>query len=230
MNQRSTAILEAVIEEFINTGEPVSSATLYENHDFGIRPAMIRLELEVLEENGFLTQPHHSAGRVPTDKGYEFFAEQALAIRPRKSMNKNDIRDLFEKSAWHDLLSEFSSELGLLGVVADFTNNTVYKMGLLNLVEHLDWEDRGEINSVIRDFEKMDERLPSATKKMGNLSSSSGRADLKVFVGEKSPVTKSKNLTVIGGNYKIRGAEVTILAIGPKRMDYKRVVRIFRNL
>ena len=230
MDQRSATILEAVIQEFINTGEPVSSATLYENYDFGIKPAMIRLELEALEEDGFLEQPHHSAGRAPTDKGYEFFAERALGLQSRQSADSSGIRNLFMKRAWHDLLSEFSSELGLLGVVADFTNNTVYKMGLEGLVEHLDCEDRDEIGSVIRDFEKMDERLPSATKKMGNPSGSSEQADLKVFVGTKSPVTKSKNLSVVGGNYKICGTEVTILAIGPKRMDYKKVVKIFRNL
>jgi len=222
MNDRTAAILEAVIEEFINTGEPVSSAVLYENYDFGIKPAMIRLELEALHESGFLTQPHHSAGRAPTDKGYEFFAERALAVQSGQVANKNAIRNLFERSAWHDLISEFSSELGMLGVVADFRNDVVYKMGLESLVEHLDCEDRCEISSVIRDFEEMDEQLSRSTKKIG--------AGLKVFIGKKSPVTKSENISVVGGNYKISGADVTILAIGPKRMDYKKTIRIFRNL
>jgi transcriptional regulator of heat shock response len=222
MNERSAAILEAVIEEFINTGEPVSSASLYENYDFGIKPAMIRLELEALKEEGFLEQLHHSAGRAPTDKGYEFFAERALAHRAKRGMDNGGLRDLFMKRAWHDLLSEFSSELGLLGVVADFTNNTVYKLGLEGLVEHLDWEDRGEISGVIRDFEEMDEQLSCATKKIGD--------GPKVFIGKKSPVTKSRNLSVVGGNYRVRGTEVTILAIGPKRMDYRKTIKMFRNL
>ena len=230
MDQRSATILEAVIQEFINTGEPVSSATLYKNYDFGIKPAMIRLELEALEEDGFLEQPHHSAGRAPTDKGYEFFAERALGLRSNRGADNGGIRDLFLKRAWNDLLSEFSSELGLLGVVADFANNTVYKIGLENLVEHLDCEDRAEISSVIRDFEKMDERLPGAAKKMGDSSGAPGQIDPKVFVGAKSPVTKSESLSVVGGNYKIRGTRVAILAIGPKRMDYKKTIKIYRSL
>lgn len=230
MNERGAAILEAVIEEFINAGAPVSSAALYENYDFGIKPAMIRLELEALEEEGFLEQPHHSAGRAPTDKGYEFFAERALAHRVKRDMDSGGIRDLFMKRAWHDLLSEFSSELGILGVVADFTNNTVYKFGLEGLVEHLDWEDRGEISGVIRDFEEMDEQLHRAAKKMGTPSNSSGQVGPKVFIGAKSPVTKSRNLSVVGGNYKIRGTEVTILVIGPKRMDYRKTIKMFRDL
>ena len=230
MNERTGRILEAVIEEFINTGEPVSSAVLYENYDFGIKPAMIRLELETLENDGFLKQPHHSAGRIPTDRGYEFFAERALEFKSTEADN-GDIRDLFEKHAWRDLLSEFSSELGLLGVVADLKNNMVYKMGLESLVENLDWENRSEISIVIRDFEGMDECLLHSTKKAGSSSNLLGQGDLKVFIGKKSPVTKSENLSVVRGNYIIQGGDmVSIFAIGPKRMDYKKTIKMFRDL
>jgi len=222
MDQRGEAILDAVIEEFISTGEPVSSGSLYEDYDFGIKPAMIRLELEALEEQGLLEQPHHSAGRVPTDKGYEFFAERALGVNASRA-GTHDLKDLFEKRAWQDLLFEFSSELGLLGVIADFQNDTIYKMGLENLVENLDcWEDPSQISAVIRDFEAMDNCLPAAIKKMGN--------DLNVFIGKKSPVTKSDNLSVVGGNYAVRGGTISIFAIGPKRMDYKKTIRILKNL
>jgi transcriptional regulator of heat shock response len=222
MDERSEAILEAVIEEFINTGEPVSSGSLYEDYDFGIKPAMIRLELEALEEHGLLEQPHHSAGRVPTDRGYEFFAARALGVNVSRS-KENDFKDLFEKRAWRDLISEFSSELGLLGVIADFANDAVYKMGLENLVGNLDcWEDPSQISAVIRDFEMMENSLPAAIKKMGT--------GPNVFIGKKSPVTKSDNLSVIGGNYAVRGGTVAIFAIGPKRMDYKKTIRIFKNL
>ena len=81
MNDRASQILEAVIQEFIDTGEPVSSGSLYNKYDFGIKPAMIRLELDALEDGGYLEQPYHSAGRIPTDTGYEFYAKRALAPR-----------------------------------------------------------------------------------------------------------------------------------------------------
>ena len=82
MNERTAQILEAAIQGFINTGEPVSSGWLFDHYDFGIKPAMIRLELDKLEDDGYLEQPHHSAGRVPTDVGYEFFAKQLLSTVP----------------------------------------------------------------------------------------------------------------------------------------------------
>ncbi len=224
MNDRSVNILEAVIQEFIDSGEPVSSGYLYDRYDFGIKPAMIRLELDALEEDGFLVQPHHSAGRVPTDAGYEFFANRMIvnAARAHRHQSEPTLKELLEERAWPDALARLSSELGLLGVAADLAHDMVYKAGLEQLINNLDWQDRDGIRSVIHDFEEVDERLPRAAERMA--------AGPNVFIGKKSPVTKSENLSVVCGNFDIGGATVSIFAIGPKRMDYKKTIRIFKNL
>ena len=122
-------------------------------------------------------------------------------------------------------MSELSRELGLLSVAADLARDAVYKAGLEALVNSLDWEDRSEIRSVIHDFEGVDERLPRAAEKAG----AAGEAP-KVFIGKKSPLTRSENLSVIGGNYRVGNATISIFAIGPKRMDYKKVIRVFKSL
>ena len=224
MNERMAQILEAAVQGFIATGEPVSSGWLYDHYAFGIKPAMIRLELDTLEDEGYLAQPHHSAGRVPTDAGYEFFAGRLLgAARPAAESRERALRELLEERAWPDLLSRLSDELGLLGVVADLTRDAVYKAGLDALVNGLEWEDRGELRSVIRDFEEVDERAPRAAQKLG-------AGGPRVFIGRKSPVTKSESLSVVGGNYQVGNATVSIFAIGPKRMDYRKAIRIFRAL
>lgn len=223
MTERTSQILEAAIQEFINTGDPVSSGLLYENYDFGIKPAMIRLELDELEDRGYLEQPHHSAGRVPTNKGYEFFAGRLLenSIRDHAA-KRNDLRQLFEERAWPDLLTELSAQLGMLSVAADLAREAVYKAGLEQLIDRLDWQDQNGIRSVIHDFEEVDERLAGAAAHMA--------AGPNIFIGRKSPVTRSENLSVIGGNYTIGDATISIFAIGPKRMDYKKVIKVFRNL
>ncbi len=220
--ERLASILEAAIEEFIGSGEPVSSGRLYERYDFGIRPAMIRLELENLSEKGFLEQPHHSAGRVPTDRGYEFFAERALDKQEGGS-HKN-LHSMLARRAWSDLAGEFSNELGLLGVVGD-PEKSLYKEGLDSLVENLDWSDDREIKSVIKDFVEIDERLARIAKKLAP------QKEAQVFVGKKSPVTKSENLSVIMKSYASGGERVMVVAIGPKkRMDYRKTLNIFKNL
>jgi transcriptional regulator of heat shock response len=225
MTDRTAQILEAAIQEFINTGDPVSSGLLYENYDFGIKPAMIRLELDELEESGYLEQPHHSAGRVPTNAGYEFFAKRMLGMDPQVSSaasKKNDLHLMLQEQAWPDLLNELSAQLGLLSVAADLARESVYKAGLQHLIDHLDWQDQNGIRSVIHDFEEVDERAPRAAEKMC--------ASPQIFIGKKSPLTSSDNLSVVGGNYQIGDATISIFAIGPKRMDYKKVIRIFKNL
>jgi transcriptional regulator of heat shock response len=220
MHDRTAEILEAAIQGFITTGEPVSSGWLFDNYDFGIKPAMIRLELDALEEAGYLEQPHHSAGRIPTDAGYEFFVKQSLLNASEARGHSLD--DISARHTLPDVLHELSAELGLLSIAADFARDAVYKSGLEALVNNLDWEDRDEIRSVIRDFEGVDERLPKASEKL--------REGPNVFIGKKSPVTRSENLSVVCGNYTVNGATVSIFAIGPKRMDYRKVIKIFKNL
>jgi len=244
MNDRTSQILEAAIQEFIDTGEPVSSGRLYEQYDFGIKPAMIRLELDALEDGGWLEQPYHSAGRVPTDSGYEFYAARALAASREVAASVASrqiaashrkglaLRDLLERRAYADLMGELSAELGLLSVAMDRAADAIYKTGLEALFENLRWDNREEMRSVIRDFEGVDERLPGAAEKMGAAAAtdSSGQNEPQIFIGKKSPVTESDNLSVIGGNYRVGDTVISIFAIGPKRMDYKKTIRIFRSL
>ncbi len=227
MNDRASQILEAVIQEFIDTGEPVSSGSLYNKYEFGIKPAMIRLELDALEDGGYLEQPYHSAGRIPTDRGYEFYAMRALTTHAADRIAASHrtgtaLRDLLEHRKYADLLSQLSSELGLLSVAMDMAADEVYKTGLEALFENLNFQDRDEMRSVIRDFESIDERMPKASEKMNDQP--------QVFIGKKSPVTDSENLSVIGGNYRVGDTVISIFAIGPKRMDYKKTIKIFRSL
>ena len=78
INQRKLEILKAIISDYVNTGEPVGSRTLAKKYDLGISPATIRNEMSDLEEMGFLEQPHTSAGRVPSSRGYRVYVDQLM--------------------------------------------------------------------------------------------------------------------------------------------------------
>jgi transcriptional regulator of heat shock response len=234
MHDRSAHILEAAIREFIEAGEPVSSGYLFDHYDFGIRPAMIRFEMNDLTERGYLEQPHHSAGRVPTNKGYEFFAQQVLDRTPEGSRADARACHLFEHRAWPEFLDELSDELGLLGAIAEFPRGSVYKEGLANLVNNFEWGSRSELASVIDDFEELDERLAAATAAFDDPDS------LQIFIGRKSPITRSRDLAVVAGEYNLDGeraasgepryGRVLLCAIGPKRMNYQKAVGLLRGL
>ncbi len=224
MDERTMRILDAVVQEFIETGEPVSSGLLYEKYDFGIKSAMIRLELDTLQEEGYLEQPHHAAGRVPTNLGYEFYVKRVLGKRfpmPHR-MARHTPGTITRRRSLPDLLAKLSEELGLLSVAADVARDAVYKSGLQALIERMDFGDREALRSVIRDFEEVDARLSKAAEWMGE--------GPHVFIGKKSPLTRSDELSVVGGNYRIGDATISIFAIGPKRMDYKKVIQTLKGL
>jgi len=78
LNERKTKILEAIINDYIATAEPIGSRTIAKKYDMGISSATIRNEMSDLEEMGFIIQPHASAGRVPSDKGYRLYVDSLM--------------------------------------------------------------------------------------------------------------------------------------------------------
>lgn len=78
LDKRKKEILQAVVDEYINTAEPVSSATLVKKYGLNYSSATVRNELAELEDNGYLDKPHTSAGRVPSEKGYRFYVDELV--------------------------------------------------------------------------------------------------------------------------------------------------------
>jgi heat-inducible transcriptional repressor len=91
LDERKLAVLRAVVEDFVSTNEPVGSKALAERHNLGVSPATVRNDMAVLEEQGYITQPHTSAGRVPTDKGYRLFVDRLSQIKPLSAAERRAI-------------------------------------------------------------------------------------------------------------------------------------------
>ena len=87
ISERKSAILEALIDAHIRTGEAVSSRAVLEATDLGVSAATIRNELAALEREGLVAQPHTSAGRVPTDAGYRYYVDHVSSGRLRNTMH-----------------------------------------------------------------------------------------------------------------------------------------------
>lgn len=82
LDDRKLAILRAIVTDYVSSQEPVGSRVLVERHNLGVSPATVRNDMAVLEEEGYITQPHTSAGRIPTDKGYRLFVDRLAAVKP----------------------------------------------------------------------------------------------------------------------------------------------------
>ena len=76
LDERKLAVLRAIVEDYVSTTEPVGSKSLVDRHGLDVSPATIRNDMAVLEEQGFIAQPHTSAGRIPTEKGYRLFVDR----------------------------------------------------------------------------------------------------------------------------------------------------------
>src|SRR5579875_804 len=97
MDDRKAAILRAVVECYIREAQPVSSAHVTELGNLGVSPATVRNDMAVLEQEGYLLQPHASAGRVPTDKGYRFFVDSLAGTAPLGPAQAELVRMFFAR-------------------------------------------------------------------------------------------------------------------------------------
>jgi len=99
LDERKLEVLRAIVEDFVRTSEPVGSKALAERHHLGVSPATVRNDMAVLEEEGYIAQPHTSAGRVPTDKGYRLFVDRLSSVKPLTAAERRAITSFLEGAA-----------------------------------------------------------------------------------------------------------------------------------
>lgn len=94
--ERRMAVLRAIVEDYVATKEPVGSKALVERHHLGVSPATVRNDMAALEEEGLIQQPHTSAGRIPTDKGYRLFVDRLSQVKPLSAAERRAITTLLQ--------------------------------------------------------------------------------------------------------------------------------------
>ncbi len=96
LEERRLDVLRAIVEGFVLTNEPVGSRTVAERGQLGVSPATVRNDMAALEEEGYIVQPHTSAGRVPTDKGYRLFVDRLQTVKPMSVAERRAIETFLE--------------------------------------------------------------------------------------------------------------------------------------
>jgi heat-inducible transcriptional repressor len=95
-DERRFEVLRAIVADFVSTKEPIGSKTLVERHNLGVSSATVRNDMAVLEAEGYITQPHTSSGRVPTEKGYREFVDRLDDVKPLSSAERRAIQSFLE--------------------------------------------------------------------------------------------------------------------------------------
>ena len=96
LEDRKLEVLRAIVEDYVSTHEPVGSKTLVDRHNLGVSPATIRNDMAALEDEGYIAQPHTSAGRIPTDKGYRLFVDKLSSVKPLTSAERRAIQSFLD--------------------------------------------------------------------------------------------------------------------------------------
>jgi heat-inducible transcriptional repressor len=96
LDDRKLEVLRAIVQDYVHYEEPVGSKALVERHSLGVSPATIRNDMAALEEEGYIAQPHTSAGRIPTDKGYRLFVDRLSGLKPLSAAERRAIAAFLE--------------------------------------------------------------------------------------------------------------------------------------
>lgn len=232
---RQTQILVAIIEQYAEVASPVGSVTLAKL--FGVSSATIRAEMAKLEEFGFITQPHTSAGRIPTDKGYRFYVNRLSKQQEseRFLLNADNSRDNFTRSTQAislriqsqkaradqairsavDSLVELTGNLGLATI-----GDQLYINGIYNLFSQPEFESGEAVQSVAQLLDNLDPWLREV----------SPNEPLNVYIGSENPIGKSSGASLIISKFQSPFSENSYIGVlGPTRQSYGKVIRLVRH-
>jgi len=228
MTDRQRKILSAIVEQYAEVASPVGSNLLAKL--FGVSSATIRAEMAELESFGYIMQPHTSAGRIPTDRGYRFYvntlneikeavgaltqqerrAERALAARVAPGVApERVIRNAV------DTLVDLTCNLGLATI-----GNQLYMSGLSNLFGQPEFINRLQVQQVAHLLDNLEPWLREAAP----------NEPLSVYIGQENPIGRSAGCSLIISRFRGPFSDRSYIGVlGPTRQSYRDVMTLVRR-
>lgn len=231
LNDRQKAILYAAIDEFIESAVPVASSRIVDKYHFPYSAATVRNDFLELDEHGYLYQPHTSAGRIPTDKGYRFYADSAFpsdegSTRAQKMLV--ELCRISEESEEEDFIRTASRTIATLShnvTCAGFLEGDLfYKSGFAEVFNEPEFDDgaiRKTFATLIDDIDNF----------LAEMITDEGIPLPRAFIGSENPVMRAREYSVLISSFATPFRKNGIIGIiGPKRMDYRNNMLLLREL
>lgn len=213
----------SIIHEYIKKATPVASKMLAGRGGFKISSATLRNEMADLEEEGYLIQPHTSAGRIPTEAGFAFYLaslsgkESALDNKEKKDLERAARAADFPEKSLAKVLAELSEE----AVILAFGKNDVYYTGLSNLFAKPEFHDQDLVYRIGEVVDHLDEIISEIFEET--------KEEIKVLIGKKNPF--SVDCGAVVSRYCGKNKKVGLVAVlGPIRMDYGKNIALVREV
>lgn len=215
MNDRHGKLLKSIVDIYTRTALPVGSSSLAGAKGLDVSPATIRNDMAELEEEGYIFQPHISAGRVPTRSGYKFYIDNLMELKP---VSEADLRII--KDSYHDdlrQLAKFLVDKTNLASIVGFAPNDLYFTGLFNLFSQPEFEDHRLMLSMSQVVDSLERAVADIYHEL---------AGPQILFGDQSRLGENCSLVVTS-----LGSEKNFLAVlGPVRMDYARTLALFKEI
>ncbi len=223
LNDRQAQVLRYIIDEYVRTAEPVSSKGLCDRYDLDCSSATVRNDMAALEEEGFITQPHTSAGRVPTEKAYRHYIANVLPNAPRTVNINITFKTVREEVLIEERLQQIGEALALASgdaVMMATSRPWSATLGLGNLIRKPDFRTEEQLMRLAGSLEKFD----AALKELLRVASD----DVRVVLGEENPFGSSLG-SVVARHRLPNGQHGVMSIIGPMRMDYGRNIALLNQ-
>ena len=224
LKERQKIILEAIIREYIRTARPIASAELLDDLELDISPATVRNEMLKLDELGYLEQPHTSAGRIPTDRGYRFFVDNTINATPLDRSERNQIRNLFSHDTFEDFARECSKTISHLArafTSIGIDDDVVTDRGFTEILDEPEFQDIARI----KQFGKLIDLLGEDMQQLVEDN------EERIFIGAENPVKEARSYTMMITHWSHpKGFNGFLTIMGPKRMDYQKNISLIRYL
>ena len=219
--------MSAIIKEYVDLAMPVGSSILAEKYNFDLSPATIRAEMMKLEKEGYLYQPHTSAGRIPTDRGFRYFVDVLMKGRELSSSEQKKLQvEILKLKAQNKMLARTTAKLlaamsGNLAISGIIDSEDFYKYGVKKLLSQPDFDNLDSVSKIAEIMDYLDESIDELSKELKT------KREVEVFIGKENPICAADECSMIVSRYNFRNGEEGLLAIiGPKRMKYSRNVSL----
>jgi len=221
---RKDLVLGIVVNEYIKTIMPVSSGYITKSYLPDLSSATIRNILAELESDGYLTHPHTSAGRVPTQEGYRYYVDNLMneihlleeekdRIRIKYEQEKRDLESILERTS--QVISDVTHYTSIVSV--DGVPDKIYCKGTSYVVQYPEASDIEKIGSILRALEEKEHILDIINRKINQR--------IRVYIGYEMACSQIENCSLAVSRYQTRnGLSGKIAVLGPTRMNYQRVV------
>lgn len=218
---RKLAILNAIIKEFIETAEPVGSQTILLSYHFEVSPATIRSEMSNLEDEGFLFQPHTSAGRVPTDVGYRLYVDELADYdvaekQAEKALQKIIAHRAVQKAREkiYDAVAILSQATGNVSFSTLPDNSRTFYLGVSNVLRQPEFSrDPLRASQVVEALEDTDHFV-------NTLRQLDIGKEIRIFIGKENILPQIQSCGMMVCTYEFENFRGYIGLLGPTRMRY----------